>query len=324
MQNGRAKYTADGGEGASTSVAGITATTRRNKGSKSDEHKSAFRAPADPQGHTGWRRNSDDFAANPNAPCVRDNTADSSRVATADALCAALDRYAAGPGDSRDARGDALFMRRFRLLPQRRVPSRAAPASVVQFASDARGSVFNYALRFFLDSAAYDAEVAAYAVPQLASVMAPMDGNFPCHCEAVPASDQASAQHRRAGAAERGPNSAFGSLCLRSGGLSTSSAASQDEARSSTLIYYPPLLVTERAVPLAEWRPEGGQAHVLAMFQDVARLLSTVHAAGRVHGRLNAHAVLLLLQTQAWRLCDFRTATLAGAQLNLLRVLGSR
>ena len=77
---------------------------------------------------------------------------------------------------------------------------------------------------------------------------------------------------------------------------------------------FPPFLVMERGMTLAEWlqAPRDSLA-VLSMFKDCAALLATLHAAGHVHRDLKPDNVLLMLQTQAWRLIDFGIAAPAGA-----------
>ena len=93
------------------------------------------------------------------------------------------------------------------------------------------------------------------------------------------------------------------------------SAANGDGAvRARSGFAFPPFLVMERGMTLAEWvqAPRDALA-VLSMFKDCAALLATLHAAGHVHRDLKPDNVLLMLQTQAWRLIDFGIAAPAGA-----------
>ena len=77
---------------------------------------------------------------------------------------------------------------------------------------------------------------------------------------------------------------------------------------------FPPFLVMERGMTLAEWVQQRRDAlAVLSMFKDCAALLATLHAAGHVHRDLKPDNVLLMLQTQAWRLIDFGIAAPSGA-----------
>ena len=77
---------------------------------------------------------------------------------------------------------------------------------------------------------------------------------------------------------------------------------------------FPPFLVMERGMTLAEWlqAPRDSLA-VLGMFNSCAALLATLHAAGQVHRDLKPDNVLLMLQTQNWRLIDFGIAAPASA-----------
>jgi serine/threonine protein kinase len=76
---------------------------------------------------------------------------------------------------------------------------------------------------------------------------------------------------------------------------------------------FPPFLVMERGMTLAEWitSPRSSLA-VLSLFSDVARLLAQVHAANYVHRDLKPDNLLLMLQSQAWRLIDFGIAAPIG------------
>jgi serine/threonine protein kinase len=69
----------------------------------------------------------------------------------------------------------------------------------------------------------------------------------------------------------------------------------------------------ERGMTLAEWvwEPRAGLA-VLSMFSEVANLLAQVHAANYAHRDLKPDNVLLMLQTQTWRLIDFGIAAPFG------------
>jgi eukaryotic-like serine/threonine-protein kinase len=52
---------------------------------------------------------------------------------------------------------------------------------------------------------------------------------------------------------------------------------------------------------------------VLGMLSDLAAHLATLHGTGHVHRDLKPENVLLMLQTQAWKLIDFGIAAPAGA-----------
>jgi serine/threonine protein kinase len=80
---------------------------------------------------------------------------------------------------------------------------------------------------------------------------------------------------------------------------------------------FPPFLVTERGQPLTEWL-QGPRDNLLllAMVRDLAELLAALHAAGHVHRDVKPDNVLLMLQTQAWRLIDFGISAPIGANLS--------
>ena len=56
------------------------------------------------------------------------------------------------------------------------------------------------------------------------------------------------------------------------------------------------------------------------MMHDVAACLKVVHEAGTVHRDIKPANVLLMLQSQCWRLIDFGIAAQAGALLSLHHV----
>ena len=87
---------------------------------------------------------------------------------------------------------------------------------------------------------------------------------------------------------------------------------SQCRARNGYV--FPPFLVMERGMTLAEWVQQEPEAlSVLSMFKACAALLARLHAAGQVHRDIKPDNVLLMLQTQAWRLIDFGIAAPVGA-----------
>ena len=303
----------------------LTSTTRRIRLGEASVGTSEPSAPSDAlQSHLGWRRHSKqssgaastavEHAAVPTSAALLNSGA---------ALSAALDLYI-----DQERGSNALFASKFRLLPERVSTADSCASSLVQFASDSHGGYFHFALRFFFDSAAFDAEVAAYARPQLAAVLPQLRGTFPAHCEASPAAAHSGTYRSEiepsAPDASRRADDSGASADRHSGrGASSDASWQHTTSHAAALVRYPPFLVTERAMPLAEWQAAGRPALVLAMFQDVARLLAAVHANGRVHTRVSPRSVLLLLQTQAWRLCSFRSAQLAGAAPSVVCVRNS-
>jgi serine/threonine protein kinase len=84
-------------------------------------------------------------------------------------------------------------------------------------------------------------------------------------------------------------------------------------ARASNGYLFPPYLAMERGVTLAEWlKDPRSSLQVLSMFNDCAMLLAAVHAANFAHRDLKPENVLIMLQTQAWRLIDFGIASPVG------------
>ena len=95
--------------------------------------------------------------------------------------------------------------------------------------------------------------------------------------------------------------------------LYVASANSDGAVRARSGYVFPPFFVTERGITLAEWVQQGRDAlAVLGMCKEVAELLATLHAAGQVHRDIKPDNVLLMLQTQTWRLIDFGIAAAAG------------
>jgi serine/threonine protein kinase len=78
--------------------------------------------------------------------------------------------------------------------------------------------------------------------------------------------------------------------------------------------HFPPFLVIERGTSLGDWmQEERSFGAVLNMLDEISRLLAVLHGAGRVHRDLKPGNVLLLLQTQVWRLIDFGISASTGA-----------
>jgi serine/threonine protein kinase len=81
---------------------------------------------------------------------------------------------------------------------------------------------------------------------------------------------------------------------------------------------FPPFLVMERGITLAKWLQEPRSSlAVLSMFSDFAALLAIVHAANYAHRDLKPDNMLLMMQTQAWKLIDFGIAARIGVPLTL-------
>lgn len=176
-----------------------------------------------------------------------------------------------------------LFAGRYWLLSERI----GGQNSLVQFASNQSGGFAQYAIKFFFDQAAFNAEAAVHAHVHLREIA-------PRRIDEV---------------------NGLAELDVPAG-LVPEHAAASDDVLALAGCVYPPFLVTERGMPLEDtalWLSEGPQqAAALAFLQDVARLLEQVHAEGYVHCRVGPRTVLLLLQSQAWRLCGFRDMRAIG------------
>jgi serine/threonine protein kinase len=85
----------------------------------------------------------------------------------------------------------------------------------------------------------------------------------------------------------------------------------------------PPFMIVERGCSLSDRQAASPLAFAAAvhMMYEIARLLQFVHGAGRVHRDVCPDNVLLMVQSQAWRLSDFGVSTPLGA---LLRAHGFR
>ena len=84
--------------------------------------------------------------------------------------------------------------------------------------------------------------------------------------------------------------------------------------RSRGGLPFPPYLVLARGMTLLTWNAEErGFGAVMSMFESLVELLAVLHAAGFVHRDLKPDNVLLLLDSQRWRLLDFGIMAAAGA-----------
>jgi hypothetical protein len=98
--------------------------------------------------------------------------------------------------------------------------------------------------------------------------------------------------------------------------LYASSDNAAGELRGPEGFVFPPFLVTERGQPLKEWlKVPRDNLLLLAMIRDIAELLTTLHAGGHVHRDIKPDNILLMLQTQVWRLIDFGISAPCGAPL---------
>jgi serine/threonine protein kinase len=72
-------------------------------------------------------------------------------------------------------------------------------------------------------------------------------------------------------------------------------------------------MVLDRGLPLDQWiKSKRSPNAVLAMAAEVLELLSVLHRAGAVHRDIKPSNLLLMLQTQEWRLLDFGIAETVG------------
>ena len=83
--------------------------------------------------------------------------------------------------------------------------------------------------------------------------------------------------------------------------------------RSRTGYPFPPYLVMERGLTLAQWlKTRRDPLGILCMFKDCAVLLATLHAGGQVHRDLKPDNILSMMQSQEWKLIDFGIAAAIG------------
>jgi serine/threonine protein kinase len=87
---------------------------------------------------------------------------------------------------------------------------------------------------------------------------------------------------------------------------------------------FPPFLVMERGMTLAEWlqKPRDSLA-IFSMFKDCAELLAKLHDAEQAHRDLKPDNVLLMLHSQSWRLIDFGIGAPLGEPQAMLPALAS-
>lgn len=78
---------------------------------------------------------------------------------------------------------------------------------------------------------------------------------------------------------------------------------------------FPPFIVLERGVSLADWQQRQPLTFALTinMLYEVARLLQTAHGVGRVHRDVQPENLLLMVQSQAWKFSDFGVGASVGA-----------
>lgn len=78
----------------------------------------------------------------------------------------------------------------------------------------------------------------------------------------------------------------------------------------------PPFLVTARGVTLRQWvAGDRGYGDLVDLLESLVELLAALHAAGYVHRDLKQDNILLLLDSQVWRLLDCGIMAAAGALL---------
>lgn len=83
--------------------------------------------------------------------------------------------------------------------------------------------------------------------------------------------------------------------------------------RSRSGYHFPPFLVLERGTTLKKWLDEDRNFfEVTAMVEALARLLSSLHAAGYVHRDVKPDNVVLLMQSTKWRMLDLGICTRIG------------
>jgi hypothetical protein len=88
--------------------------------------------------------------------------------------------------------------------------------------------------------------------------------------------------------------------------------------RSPGGFVFPPFLVLERGAPLPMWMQEPRSfPSVLNMFHDLAMQLERLHSADYVHCDFKPDNVLLMLQTQVWKLIDLGISKCIGELFQL-------
>ena len=72
----------------------------------------------------------------------------------------------------------------------------------------------------------------------------------------------------------------------------------------------------ERGLTLTAWLATRREFYgVLAMLTDLATQLASLHGLGHVHRGIKPENMLVMMQTQTWKLIDFGIAAPAGARL---------
>jgi serine/threonine protein kinase len=77
---------------------------------------------------------------------------------------------------------------------------------------------------------------------------------------------------------------------------------------------YPPFMVLERGTTLTEWmKTPRAFPGILGLMHDVATHIAMLHETGHCHRDLKPDNVLLMMQSQVWKLIDFGIAAPIGA-----------
>ena len=83
---------------------------------------------------------------------------------------------------------------------------------------------------------------------------------------------------------------------------------------------FPPYLVLERGITLAEWnRQRRGSLEVMVLVEALAALLSKLHEHGVVHRDVKPGNVLYLTMSTTWRLMDMGITAAAGSHRCLIQ-----
>eukprot|EP00892_Ulva_mutabilis_P006547 jgi/Ulvmu1/4264/UM194_0004.1 len=216
-----------------------------------------------------------------------------------------------------DAFGEAdLFLGRYELLGWRQ--RRRGGQGVVQFAEDAADGS-DYAIKFFLDRAAFLTEAALYSTcsPSMHSTMnvcSTAAGDPKTVDVAVPDAGVRRGVFEGGGSGSVRPMADVVVKFLpQVEAVCDEGADGLVDARGRPL---PPCIVMEKGESLQDWsnRAEPDLFTALAVLSNISKRLADMHAAGYVHRDLKPANVMWLPRQNRWTIIDFGCVACIGAQ----------